>query len=62
MGQSNPKRRRATMERIIDYLAEEEAKEKAKRERKTGKHQRVAKLLKTIANVQTQPVIDFLGD
>ena len=47
------------MERIIDYLAEEEAQEKARNERRA----RINKLLKNLTTVQPQPVsLDFLGD
>lgn len=56
------------MERIVDYLAEEEQKAHAKREhqarkatRKTGKYQRIKKMLDNIAEVQPAPVVDFLA-
>ena len=51
------------MERIIDYLAEELKKQEATKTRKTGKHERVAKLMKSLAKFETPiPVTDFLGD
>lgn len=56
------------MERIVDYLAEEEQKAHAKRERqnrtkarKTGKNERIKQMLNNIAEVQSAPVVDFLA-
>lgn len=56
------------MERIVDYLAEEEQKAHVKRERqkrtkarKTGKRERIKTMLNNIAEVQPAPVVDFLA-
>jgi hypothetical protein len=51
------------MEKIVDYLAEEEAKLETTKTRKNGKKARVAKMLEKLTNVPTPiPVLDFLGD
>ena len=48
------------MERIIDFLAEEErlAEQEPTRNRKAGKKERIRKLLKV---AQPEPVVDFLA-
>lgn len=49
------------MERIIDFLAQEErlAEQEPTRNRKAGKKERIRKLLKKFA--QPEPVVDFLA-
>jgi len=53
------------MERIVDYLAEQEAqqaKRQATKQRKAGKKERITSLLQDIANVKPQPMsLDFLA-
>lgn len=38
--------------KVIDYLAEELKREEATKTRKAGKHERVTKMLKKLANAQ----------
>jgi hypothetical protein len=47
-----------SMERIVNFLAEEMKNEQSERERKA----RIKKLLKNIGNVQSQPVVNFLAE